>query len=222
MACRLTILTALLLAPGCSSVASNIGDLESKEYEDRKEAIISLAARLRAAAPGELEDADRERILRPIRQALGDSSAMVRSVAIRALESLDDRSSIPRIASLLRDGSWLVRLSALQALRALEAKDEVPSIATILRDDPKNHCRREAAMTLGALGSLEGVEACIAALSERESDSSVRVAAHDALQAISGRELPLRQEDWRRWWEQHRAGGALSPSPEPEEEGGPR
>ena len=198
---RIVLILCVICAAGCSSLTSELRDLESEDYADRKEAILALAARLKTAKPGEIPEGDRSRALDGIRGGLHDSSAMVRSVAVGRLESLLDRTSAYRIAPLLKDRSWLVRLTAIQALRTLEAKGAEKALAEILRSDPNVHCRREAAMTIGALRSRLGVEACIAALEERETDPNVQHAAWEALMAISGKDLPRRARDWQVWWE---------------------
>ena len=195
------VLIALFLLAGCSSVSER---LKSGKYRERREAILTLAARLQEAEEGEFTPEEREEILGPIRTALDDSSPMVRSAAISSLGSVKDHQSIPRIAPFLHDRSWDVRLSTTQALRVLGAKEHLPAIGEILRNDSKAHCRREAARALGAFGLFEGVEACLDGISEREPDQNVRYAAWMALQSISGKKLPFRRCEWVAWRdEQH-------------------
>ncbi|MCZ6603170.1 MAG: HEAT repeat domain-containing protein [Planctomycetota bacterium] len=195
------ILVALLLLAGCSSVSER---LKSGKYRERREAVLTLAARLQEAEDGEFTPEEREEILRPLRAALGDSSPMVRSAAISSLGSVKDHQSIPRIAPFLQDRSWDVRLSTTQALRVLGAKEHLPAIGEILRNDSKAHCRREAARALGEFGLVEGVDACLDGISEREPDQNVRYAAWMALQSISGKKLPFRSSEWEAWRDEQR------------------
>lgn len=206
-----TILLALasLIGAGCSTVGGEIRELESDDAEDRREALADLGERLEEG----VSERERAKILAALQRSLEDRNSVVRMIAVDLLGSSGDRPSSTRIVPLLQDKAWGVRHASIIALRRLEAKDTGSRMARLLREDPKGLCRLEAAKTLGAFRSEEGIEACIVALSERESDAGVRHAAWEALRAISGEELPARPDVWRRWWADHQAVKAAPPEP---------
>ena len=185
----------LLIPFGCSTVGGDIRGLEAENAEDRQEAAQGLGERLEQGT----NESDRARIIEALHRAIADKSPVVRMQAVASLGASGNAASVGKILPLLDDESDWVRHAAIQALGALGAADQGPVLGRVLREDPKAPCRIEAAKTIGRLKAEAASDACIDALSDREGDPSVRFAAHEALKAISGLDLPGRPEPWRKW-----------------------
>jgi len=147
-----------------------------------------------------------------LRKQIGDSSWYPRAEAALALGALHDDASLPAFVRMLDDSADKAQVAALDALASLGPKGE-PACQKIggKLSSARWQVRVAASQSLGAVGSMEGVEPLIARM-EVES-GRVRRDIQDALKAITHDDLGRRPENWRAWWEKQKekAGGKVPP-----------
>jgi HEAT repeat protein len=160
--------------------------LSSGDEEERRDALMRLAAMRRAAA---------SRVALP---ALMDPSPMVRVTAAKAILSLDPAESAAALLPLLNDKDEFVRREVAYALGQTRSRTATAALTERLLNDKEAGVRGAAAVALGHIGDEAGVVALSSTLApelaaptkskrKREENDFVLRAAAEALGQIKSR-----------------------------------
>ncbi len=143
-----------------------------------------------------------------------EKSAMVRQECIKALTTLEMAEGLSAVESALTDETASVRLAAVWGTYRLAGIESLPKLLVMLSDEDAS-VRRRAVTCIGWLGGQlktigdSQLRRVISALIERLDDSadSIRKAALDALQAVTGKKMSTKQisperliDQWHSWW----------------------
>jgi HEAT repeat protein len=123
--------------------------LNSGNDEERRDALMQLAAMRRAAAS------------RAALPALSDPSPMIRVMAARAILSLEPAESVAALLPLLNDKDEFVRREGSYALGATRSKTATTALSDRLLNDKEAGVRSAAAVALGQIGDEAGVIALV-------------------------------------------------------------
>ena len=160
--------------------------LSSGDEEERRDALMRLAAMHRAAA---------SRVALP---ALSDLSPMVRVTAAKAILSLDPAESSAALLPLLNDKDEFVRREVAYALGQTRSRTATAALSERLLNDKEAGVRGAAAVALGKIAEEAGVIALASTLApelsvpvkskrKREENEFVLRAAAEALGQIKSR-----------------------------------
>ncbi len=160
--------------------------LDSGDEEERRDALMRLAAMRRPAA---------SRVALP---ALNDPSAKVRVMAAKAILSLDADESAAALLPLLTDKDEFVRREVAYTLGATRSRTATTALSDRLLSDKEAGVRGAAAVALGQIGDEAGVIALAGVLApqlsapakgkrKREDNEFVLRAAAGALGQIKSR-----------------------------------
>jgi hypothetical protein len=156
---------------------------------------------------------------------LADADPDLRAQAATALGRMQHEPSLPAIERLVADRSDDVALAAMDALASFgeQAEDAWSKVAPRL-DDLHRPVRTAAAETLGALGTMETVDALIARMDKEE--GRVHEDCRQALKRITRDDLGAETARWKDWWkkEKERSPGKLPsrPAEKPKEDANAR
>jgi HEAT repeat protein len=123
--------------------------LNSGNDEERRDALMQLAAMRRAAAS------------RAALPALSDPSPMIRVMAARAILSLEPAESVAALLPLLNDKDEFVRREGSYALGTTRSKTATTALSDRLLNDKEAGVRSAAAVALGQIGDEAGVIALV-------------------------------------------------------------
>ena len=126
--------------------------LASGDEEERRDALMRLAAMRRAAAS------------RAALPALNDLSAKVRVMAAKAILSLEPAESAAALLPLLNDKDEFVRREVTYALGATRSRSATTALSERLLTDKEAGVRGAAAVALGHIGDEAGVIALVGVL----------------------------------------------------------
>ena len=131
---------------------------------------------------------------------LADPDPDVRAQAALAVGRMRRAESIPALRPLLAAREDDVALAAMDALAMFgeAAQDEWMRVAPRL-EDPHRPVRTAAAECLGALGTMEAVDALIARMDKE--DGRVRMDIRQALRDLVRDDLGVEPSRWKKWWE---------------------
>lgn len=152
-----------------SEIARLTNQLGSSDEEERRSAVLTLAALETQAARN------------PLVSALSDRSERVRAAAVTGLGRLEDPSLATIVAQLLtKDKSAFVRKAAAYGLGRMRSQDGTAALVAALRDKDAE-VRGAAAVALGQYADAEAIEPLIQALDDKS--EFVRAQAARALGA---------------------------------------
>jgi len=174
------------LPPIQAEIARQQQRLSSADEEERRDALMRLAAMHREAAS------------RVALSALSDPSPMVRVMAAKAILSLDPAESANALLPLLNDKDEFVRREAAYALGQTRSRIATSALSERLLNDKEAGVRGAAAVALGRIGDEAGVIALASTLApelaapvkgkrKREVNEFVLRAAAEALGRIKSR-----------------------------------
>ena len=126
--------------------------LSSGDEEERRDALMRLAAMRRAAAS------------RAALPALNDLSAKVRVMAAKAILSLEPDESAAALLPLLNDKDEFVRREVAYSLGATHSRTATTALSERLLTDKEAGVRGAAAVALGQIGDEAGVIALVGVL----------------------------------------------------------
>ena len=126
--------------------------LSSGDEEERRDALMRLAAMGRAAAS------------RAALPALTDLSAKVRVMAAKAILSLEPDESAAALLPLLNDKDEFVRREVAYSLGATHSRTATTALSERLLTDKEPGVRGAAAVALGQIGDEAGVIALVGAV----------------------------------------------------------
>lgn len=160
--------------------------LSSTDEEEKRDALMRLAAMHRAAA---------SRVALP---ALSDPSPIIRVTAAKAILSLDPAESAAALLPLLNDKDEFVRRETAYALGLTRSRTATAALSERLLNDKEAGVRGAAAVALGKIADETGVIALASTLapelsapakskSKREDNPFVLRAAAEALGQIKSR-----------------------------------
>lgn len=160
--------------------------LNSLDEEDRRDALMRLAAIRRAEA---------SRVALP---SLSDPSPIVRVMAAKAILALDPAESVAALLPLLNDKDEFVRREAAYALGQTHSRTATAALSERLLNDKEAGVRGAAAVSLGKIADEAGVIALAGTLApelsapakskrKREDNDFVLRAAAEALGRIKSR-----------------------------------
>jgi HEAT repeat protein len=160
--------------------------LSSTDEEERRDALMRLAAMHRAAA---------SRVALP---ALSDPSPMIRVMAAKAILSLDPAESAAALLPLLNDKDEFVRREVAYTLGQTRSQTATSALSERLLNDKEAGVRGAAAVALGKIADEAGVIALASTLApelsapakskrKREENEFVLRAAAEALGRIKSR-----------------------------------
>jgi hypothetical protein len=134
---------------------------------------------------------------------LADADPGVRSQAAWALGRLGHRPSLHVLEALVADRADEVAMAAMDALAEFggDAEDSWLCVAPRL-EDPHRPVRTAAAECLGALGSMESVDALVARMDKET--GRVRQDVHEALVRITRDDLGDDPANWAAWWKKEK------------------
>ena len=155
-----------------------------------------------------------------LRLQVADAFWLARAEAALALMRLKDPKLGHSVKPLLTDQAAKVRIAALDALGTAGEGGEV---AVAFASECLNHeawqVRSAAADSLGALGSMMGVDALVNRMTTEA--GRIRKDCYEALKLITRDDLGLNPENWAKWWrkERERVNGGIPNRPDaPKEE----
>jgi HEAT repeat protein len=135
--------------------------------------------------------------------------ALVRATAAVGLRVLGDKRAVPALVTACSDAEPIVRADAVRTLGDLGGPPEVAALASMARRDPDSNVRLEAVYAIHRIGGEDAIPIFIAALND--SDESVAFAAHSALLGQTGQQFSPDQNQWDKWWEEHRTAPPAKP-----------
>jgi VWA domain-containing protein/HEAT repeat protein len=149
---------------------------------------------------------------------LDDKNWYARAEAAVACGTMRDVRAMAGMRKMVEsDSSDKARVGAMDALAMYgeDAQAAVPLVAKLL-DSSQWQLRIVAAQTLGAIGSMEGVEPLIARF-EKEPTGRIADDVCQALRSIARDDLGRKPENWRKWWDREKAAapGGLPRRPPP-------
>jgi hypothetical protein len=136
---------------------------------------------------------------------LEDKNWYARAEAAVACGTMKDAKAMAGLRKMVAsDPSDKARVGAMDALAMFgeDAGMAVPLVAKLL-DSPQWQLRIVSAQTLGAIGSMEGVEPLIARMEKETGRVADDICA--ALKTISRDDLGRKPENWRKWWDREKA-----------------
>jgi HEAT repeat protein len=180
-----------------------------------------IEAALRANAAGIMGGIHHELSLRLlIAHLAAEPSAMVRQKCIEAISKLKMKEGVSAIEGALDDKAASVRLAAVWGLYRLAGAESVPKLISMLYDGDVA-VRRRAITCIGWVGgqiTMVGehhrprvISALIRCLNDPV--ESVRNAALNTLQSVTGKKMPASQTSperligqWKKWWKTELSG----------------
>jgi len=149
-----------------------------------------------------------------------EPSAYVRQECIKALTMLESKDAVSTIERALADEAAYVRLAAVWGIYHLAGTEGIAALARMLYDRDAS-VRRRAVICIGWLGgqaandgnhySHKVVSALIQCLGDWP--ESIKDAALDALEAVTGKKMSASRtsperliEQWRKWWKAELSG----------------
>jgi HEAT repeat protein len=145
----------------------------------------------------------------PVVKALSSPNPRVRSNAALVLGAIvqpgETGDFLQPLIFLLQDSDDVARAEAAGALGKIGDREATPHLVKAL-SDRYTLIRLRAAVSLGAIRDPAAVPALIQALGD--DNDRVRVAAHKALQATTGKDLPLDRSAWELWLDANGIPGA--------------
>jgi HEAT repeat protein len=123
--------------------------------------------------------------------------ALVKAQAATELGRIGDPVSVPALLEALEDPAALVRRDAAEALGKIGDAKAASALVERLARDLDDGVRRRSAQALGLLKDPIAIDALIAALEDPA--PGVRIAAHDALRAVTGQTLGPEPSAWKTW-----------------------
>jgi HEAT repeat protein len=174
------------LTPVQAEIEKQQQRLSSTDEEERRDALMRLAAMHRAAA---------SRVALP---ALADPSPMIRVMAAKAILSLDSAQSAAALLPLLNDKDEFVRREVAYTLGQTRSHTATAALSERLLNDKEAGVRGAAAVALGRIADEAGVIALASTLApelsapakskrKREENPFVLRAAAEALGLIKSR-----------------------------------
>jgi HEAT repeat protein len=186
---RLAAADALAEAGGAAAVPALARLVTDRDARVRETALDGLAR------TGAGED---PQVPARVRAALADPEPGVRAAALSVLAAWKAPDAADAARRALADADPGVRTAAACLLHSLDAAGFASAFPDLVKDTDWG-VRLVAAARAPTLGPVPPVETLAAMLG----DPRLRVAdaAHDALRAISGLDLPPETGDWLGWWE---------------------
>ena len=149
-----------------------------------------------------------------------EPSAYVRQECVKALTMLESKDSVSTIERALADEAAYVRLAAVWGIYHLAGTEGIVALSRMLYDGDAS-VRRRAVICIGWLGgqaandgnrySHKVVSALIQCLGDWS--GSIKAAALDALEAVTGQKMSASRssperliEQWRKWWKAELSG----------------
>jgi hypothetical protein len=211
---RLALFAAALLSTACCS--AELGDLDAKQSEDRREALACLATQ--AESEPELEKPLLKLALR-MSDPLHESDPSVRATALRVLVHLRAKAGVAAVQSTLAaESSSQVRREGVILLARLGGPQAVPWLRRLLRDDSNQGVRLACARELAGLGdsSPDTTDALVASL--EDPSPAVRSNARRTLTRLLKTDQGDSSVGWRKWLERRGAPQGQEPgAPEGDE-----
>jgi len=138
-----------------------------------------------------------------IQALLTDPDVEIRAQAAMALGRMRRDGAVPALHPLLAEKSDEALVAAMDALAMLgeSVGDEAPRVWPHL-DDLRRPVRTAAAECLGALGSMEAVDALIARMEKEE--GRVHADCRAALKEITRDDLGESAARWKEWWKKEK------------------
>ncbi len=169
----------------------------------RGDALAKTHGRVRAGVVRILGLARDDEAADSIKALLADPDADTRAQAALALGRMHADGATAVLRPLLADKADDPLIAAMDALAMFgeSAEDEWPRVAPHL-DDPRRPVRTAAAECLGALGSMESIDALIARMEKEE--GRVRADVRAALKKISRDDLGPTPARWKEWWKKEK------------------
>ncbi len=173
-------------------VAAAAKRVQSPDPDIRREAVLELGR-------GGVRDVETlKKVLELLTAVLQeDEEPLMRAAAAASLGNRKQRAATINLVAALKDDSPLVRQEVLRALVKIHDPDAVPALVLTLEMDPAPEVRTEAATALGQFEGATIPPTLVKALDDKS--LSVRSAASEALQEISGKSYGLDKERWQQW-----------------------
>jgi hypothetical protein len=148
---------------------------------------------------------------------LADSDPEVKSQAAIALGRMRRTEAVPALRPLLAEKADETLIAAMDALAMFgeSVEDEWTRVAPHL-DDMRRNVRTTAAECLGALGTMEAVDALIARMDKEE--GRVRADIREALKKITRDDLGESPARWKEWWKKEKERSPNKTPPRPPEQ----
>jgi HEAT repeat protein len=204
---RLIFAAFLLFLISCSSVEKELEGLNSSDALTRRDAVVSLAHRLKPSDTG--ESPQHNKIVHAlVRTTIADPNPYVRAAALSSLVENAPVDSPETVSACLKDSNPLVREEAVRAAGKTRIRFLTTAIIKLLLEDPDVSVRRISPVALVSIASLrpepppEILEALCNVLQDEE--DSVKFAARDALRRLLGTDVGESPENWKRLLEQRR------------------
>lgn len=168
------------------AVPALVGLLEDKSPPVRLAAAEALAEiGDRSAAPD-------------LKGRLGERKAPLRARFLIALGRLAGEEAAEEVEKGLRSRAWEVRVASVSLAKGCLARDAALEAGIRAMRDKAWPVRAAAIELLGDLEEGKGVEPLISAM---EAEGRLRHDAYVALMRLTGEDIPLEPDLWRRWWE---------------------
>lgn len=205
-------------------------EVQAADFKDEHDKILftkafsdftSLEATSRAEAAGIIAGIRHVLSLRLlITHMAGEPSAMVRQKCVEAISRLEMKEGISAIECALGDKAASVRLAAVWGLYRLAGTESIPTLIPMLSDSDISVRRRAITCTGWVGGHIAKAGThhrprVISALVKRLNDpsESVRNAALNSLQAVTGKKMPASRTSperligqWQKWWQAELSG----------------
>jgi HEAT repeat protein len=175
--------------------ASSLEGLLSPSADERRWSVILLSQ----SGDPEMLDA-----LIPMMNPRIEPIPLVRAETAKGMRVMGDKRALPALLNAALDLEAIVRAEAVRSLGALGGENELPRLIQLLRADHDDNVRLESAYALRRIGGAKALPALAYALDDP--NESVIFAAHEALVALTGQELPPSRRTWESWIAAHSAG----------------
>ncbi len=132
----------------------------------------------------------------------GSSRPFDKEMACEALSTLGDPAGIPALVKATRDSFFSVRQKAAAALATFPSPEGREALCRLATADSNVGVQQRAMESLGTLADIQSVPCLIEVLKGRP--GAATIAAHAALQKVSGMDLGADASAWEQWWEKYK------------------
>jgi len=138
----------------------------------------------------------------PTAALAGSSRPFDKEMACDALQLLGDKAGIPALVKATQDSFFSVRQKAAAALASFPSPEAREALCRLATADSNIGVQQKAMESLGTLADIQSVPCLIDVLRGRP--GAATLAAHAALQKVTGMDLGTDASAWDSWWEKYK------------------
>jgi HEAT repeat protein len=193
---------AAAYATGCSGFQGTTATSFLNHIRNDPDPNARFLAYQKLSSPGCYDDShQRAEAVRVLTEKLGQGQEPVatRAVICRTLGELRDPAARDAILKAINDSEAVVRANACRALGKVGRPEDVTILARIMTVDTLEDCRIAAIEGIGELRSSDPRILQLLVTDMDHDDPAIRWASLEALRKITGKDLGVKPEPWRKF-----------------------